>query len=70
VLSLTFSRTFSKSEAPSASFEYNFRRTWTEITSCSLNDLMTLPVDDSSDEENEEDDTGGPEEDGSEGGDE
>ncbi|KAG2102552.1 uncharacterized protein F5147DRAFT_581041 [Suillus discolor] len=28
-----------------------------------LNDLMTLPVDDSSDEENEEDDTGDPEED-------
>lgn len=33
------------------------------IICCSLNDLMTLPVDDSSDEENEEDDTGDPEED-------
>ncbi|KAG1764070.1 hypothetical protein EV702DRAFT_1155018 [Suillus placidus] len=35
-----------------------------------LNDLMTLPVDDSSDEENEDDDTGGPQEDESEDGDE
>ncbi|KAG2339984.1 hypothetical protein BDR05DRAFT_938291 [Suillus weaverae] len=34
-----------------------------------LNDLMTLPADDSSDEENEEDYTGGPEEDKSEDGD-
>jgi hypothetical protein len=51
-------------------FEYDIWSTWTDIISCSLNDLMTLPVDNGSDEESEEDNTGDLEEDASQDGDE